>query len=129
MSLENWEDVPFVPLIIPGGWIVYKNNFSALEPIVENGVFINSKLFVEDLLKIERLVPEDRDWPRFSLNMGWYPSENIDGTYRLVLLLGNWDYVLKTYTTRDYKEMQSTINQWLYLLNMYPSEESKILLS
>jgi hypothetical protein len=128
MPIKSWVHVPFVPLIIPGGWIVHRNNFSAVEPIVENGVFVNSSLFDEDLLWIERLVPEDRTWPKWSLDMGWYaaPSGNIDGNYRLELVLDNWETILKTYTTRDYKEMQSMINHWLRILTMHPFDESGI---
>jgi hypothetical protein len=91
-------------------------------------VFVNTILFSEDLLWIERIVPEGMNWPHFSLDMGWYPalSGNIDGNYQLVVMAGGWDHILKTYTTRDYKEMQSTINRWLRILSIHYVDESGI---
>jgi hypothetical protein len=121
--LEIFE---LVPLKIPTGWTVRFNSFLEVEPTIENGVFVNGDLFDEDLLWIERVVPEDRTWPKWVLDLGWYPSEDITGNYQLTLLLGDWEHISKIYTTKDYKEVQNTINHWLHILSMYPFDESGI---
>jgi hypothetical protein len=109
-----------VPLRIPTGWAVVWNTFFEGEPLIEAGVFVNAADFDEDLLRIESISFDGQRWHTdarsYIVDLGWYPTENPNGRYRLALLRGDWDHVLTTYESRDIREICDTIDRWLEVL-------------
>jgi hypothetical protein len=112
-----------VPLRIPSGWCVQFNSFFDVAPITEDGAFTNASYFSEDLLSIERIVYEDSKWPRWILDLGWYPAEEIGGRYRLVLAAEEFRNKLKTYETREVADVVNTLERWLIVLSLCTDEK------
>src|SRR5215813_3342929 len=93
---------PLAPLRISAGWEVYHNVFAEAEQLVEDGTFVNSYLFIEDLLYLRSLDLGGITRQQQDINLGWYPDEDINGRFRLELLIGASDEPVKIYRSRDY---------------------------
>ena len=111
----------FTPLRIPGTWYMMFNNFWEIEPVIENGEFLNAMDFDEDLLAIQQIVPQHSNHLPFFIDVGWYPSEAIDGEYRLVCGTSWEDDDLKTYSSKDRLAIVTKLEQWLHIITEYPS--------
>ena len=109
---------PLVPLRIPSGWIVGKNGFYDVEPIVSSGLFKNADLFSEDMLFLRRDVPAHWE-DQYIVDLGWIPSRDPAGIYRLTLVIGSWDRVVRQFESRDRYEIQRTIDRWLDVLSSH----------
>jgi hypothetical protein len=114
-------DLKLVPLRIPTGWAVTWNTFYEVTPILEGNELVNAADFDEDLLQIESITFEEEmgriEVEPYILDLGWYPAEDPNGAYTLTLLRGDWDHVLKTFTSRNIAEIQTTIDRWLEILS------------
>ena len=106
-----------VPLRIPTGWAVVFNNFWEIKPLIEEGKLVNTSDFTQDHLVIERVVPKGTNSPPYVLDLGWYPEEDLNGQYRLVLTNRNSNEVLKKFESSDYEKISEAIGQWLDKLN------------
>ncbi len=71
------------PLRVPGGWIVARNHFFDVAPAdVLNGDQLGFP-FVEDILQLRN------DQLRMTLDLGWHPDGDPNGSFRLRLI--QWD--------------------------------------
>ncbi len=71
------------PLEIPGGWMVAKNHFYNINPDeVRKGDRLGFP-FIEDILQLSN------DSLRMTLDLGWYPDGDPNGSFRLSLI--QWD--------------------------------------
>jgi hypothetical protein len=115
-----------VPLRIPPGWTVVFNSFHELDPIIKDGVFENASEFEEDMLLIRRAVIETRP-DQYILDVGWIPSLSPKGAFRLTLVLGSWETILKQFESRSWVEIQTKLDAWLEVLSTYmePNEATK----
>jgi hypothetical protein len=97
------------------------NTFFEVEPVIEAGTFVNAEDFGEELLRLERLALEEGVWrtagDHYVLDLGWSPAESPNGSYRLSLLRGNWEHVLKTYENRNVANVRDMIEHWLSVLS------------
>jgi len=116
------ESPPLLPLRIPTNWIVTYNKFYDIDPIMENGQFVNGGHFDEDLLVIERYIPNAAKWPRYVIDLGWRPSSDFKGTYGLTLILENFENILREFESRDRFEIEKKLEEWLEILNIRPSD-------
>jgi hypothetical protein len=100
------------PLRIPGGWEVIWNNFIEIDPLMINGKDDDLWLdFSEDILLIKN------KFKNITLDLGWYPSINSSGTFR-IYLISNEDFnnPMEIYDSRSKDEIASKIE---YFLNKY----------
>jgi len=111
--MSFFRTVKLCPLRIPSGWCVAFNSFGEEDPIIEDGVFINSEIFSQDLLLIETIRRESSQFPHIQIDLGWYPSERAEGAYRLSLMSENSDQPLKIFESRDRQAICQTIEKWL----------------
>ncbi len=119
-------ELKLVPLRVPTGWAIKFNKFWEIKPFIENGSFVNSEDFSEDLLSIERICPDNSNWPCFILDLGWYPAEDYYGYYKLDLIKGSSDNILRTFEAKNYNDIRETIEQWLDILSKYYYDDSGI---
>ncbi|MBH5316864.1 hypothetical protein I6N90_03450 [Paenibacillus sp. GSMTC-2017] len=102
-----------VPLRISSGWSVGYNNF--LE--------ISTEDFIDDTYPYEWDLNEDilqfsNEYRKRILDLGWYPSSNPKGQYRIVLIelcededqAEKWDSPLFQYCSRDTNDIKDKIN-------------------
>jgi hypothetical protein len=101
-----------VPLRVPGGWQIQHNIFAEADPLVEDGEFVNSYLFIQDLLyfRTGEQLPEDA---ALHISLGWYPDEEIDGHFQLELLKGDAPEALDLYDSRSYADVRAVLERWL----------------
>jgi hypothetical protein len=114
---------PLQPLRIPASWVVEWNVFLDVDPPSEV-VDLQSVGFGEDLLQISG---------KFSpilLDLGWYPSGDVAGEYRLVVIrrhsdedemCASWDRPLRALASRSRQEIVSTIEKWLWHFAHHPT--------
>lgn len=106
-----------VPLRIPAGWSVITNIFWDEEPVVENGVFVNAVDFTQDILLLETTCPPGAGGPRYVVSVGWYPEEDPEGSYRLVLERADDEEPIKAVESRERWKICQTIDRWLDVLS------------
>ncbi|MFP3389461.1 hypothetical protein [Brevibacillus sp. SIMBA_040] len=106
-----------VPLRIPTGWNVTLNSFREVNPdqfLTEDFEFCWD--FGEDILQLKN---ESRNR---ILDLGWYPSFNPKGNFRLLLIemfdapdkqTDSWEKPLVQFESRDIEEIQRTIEHIL----------------
>ncbi|MDU0200087.1 hypothetical protein ACYEXS_11760 [Paenibacillus sp. MAH-36] len=105
-----------VPLRIPSGWMVAYNNFLEISPYD----------FVDDTYKYAMELDEDilqmsNQYRKRILDLGWYPSFNPHGQYRIVLveLVDNesqsdkWTTPIVIFSSRDILTIKMTIDSLL----------------
>lgn len=102
-----------VPLRIPSGWRVVSNSFFDIEPHYDLGIFHNAEYFTQDLLSIERIQYDPKCRPLFIIDLGWYPSEDIDGKYRLTLVSKSFENKLKIIENKNRDSIRKLIEAWL----------------
>lgn len=92
------------PLRLYAGWKVEFNNFCECEPdSCENF----GEHFVEDLLRLTN--------SKFNLilDLGWYPSSDENGAYKLFFVKDYiWDQPLEYFESRDKKAIIDKIEYW-----------------
>lgn len=91
--------VPLMPLVLSSGWAIIFNSFYDLTITTDN-----SDWFDEDLLWLTRvrIGAEGIQRQVGDIDVGWYPSSALDGTYRLYLLgRDGWDEILIDIVSRD----------------------------
>jgi hypothetical protein len=115
-----------VPLRIPSGWAVTFNIFWEMDPLMEGGKFVNANDFTQDLLVLERIVPQGSGWPAYILDLGWYPDGDAHGSYRLVLKDRDADGTLKTFESRDRDEIREKLDAWLDVLSRLDFEAAAL---
>lgn len=111
----------YMKLALPLGWAILDNKFEDEDPIIVDGELVNWHCFVEDLLWIQQVSMDPND-PRqlrygdYSIDLGWYPDSDPEGSYRLVVLWKGWDNLLLDHRTRDRFEIQLWIERSLQAL-------------
>lgn len=124
--MNELPEPQLVPLRIPTGWSVVFNKFWEVDPIVENEKLVNYSDFTDNLLTISRVVPVDMSWPRFIIDLGWHPPETPQGFYRLTLIQGDYNSVLKEYETASRDDMRLKIEHWLAVLSKHYYDKSGV---
>jgi hypothetical protein len=109
-----------MPLRVPRGWAVLANWFADVDPVVREGRIANEPYFQEDLLWMQRVRYTGDGWEvdpdGHLLDLGWYPSADPDGAYRVSLLRGDWDHVVWELTSRDRVAVRAVIDRALLLV-------------
>jgi hypothetical protein len=92
------------------------NAFLEIDPPRE-GKDLRSRYFGEDLLQIHGKISP------ILLDLGWYPSGDMKGQYRLIAIrqyvatdemVASWDQPLKVLSTRSREEIVHAIDEWLW---------------
>lgn len=94
------------PLRLQSGWKIDFNNFT------EYDISIHGEMdffeLSEDLLRLSN------DKFNMIIDLGWYPSYDIEGKYTLELIKNcNWDYPLEKVCTQSKSEIISNIEKWV----------------
>ncbi len=106
------------PLRIPAGWRVVHNVFTDADPVEAGGEFVNSFLFVEDLLYI-RAAAAPAEGAVFHLYLGWWPDQEIDGAYDLAILMEGPDDLRWEFSSAQRPVIVAQIERWLRLLDAH----------
>lgn len=110
----NINDIPLQALRITEGWTINHNRFYDLRPegdLKIEGVTNNDGwlLFDQDLLQIEHKKKG------VVLDLGWYPDEDPNGKFRVVLVGdGDWSNLLIKHETNNKDEVVKVINDVVY---------------
>ena len=113
MNKIKFEDIPFQPLQITTGWLVEYNEFRDIEPysdievegLPDNDVW---ELFLQNLLFLKH------EFYGISLDLGWTPEAEPEGSYKLTVLKnGDWDNPLLYFKSKNKDEIVEKINLWL----------------
>ena len=120
-----------MPLKIPGGWAVTYNHFLDKVPSTQEEMDLTLS-FTEDILQIFQLSPQDGTYciskNCLLIDLGWSPEWNINGTYRLTLVLKSERSVWEEITvirSSDGMLIRETIERWLVqLLRVRVEEDS-----
>jgi hypothetical protein len=106
-----------MPLRVPDGWMVIKNQFADEDPIIENGRISNETSFTDDLLSIEKVTYTEGRWQNdsrsFCLDLGWVPGADSRGAFRLSFLKGDWNNVLFQVSASDRYYIRQVIERCL----------------
>lgn len=80
-------------------------------------------IFVSDILSMEykKNYYEEGVECDYVIDLGWYPDQDPEGQYRLVLLQENWDDILCTFESPDRFEIRDTLERWLDQVNRAPN--------
>lgn len=109
--------ITLIALRIPAGWAVTYNDTFANAPFdVRDGQLVHAQSFKEDLLQIRRTRrhgPLEVDFDGWLLDVGWYPSFDPAGHYRLTLVSGGFDNVLLTVQSRNREHIIPAIGRIL----------------
>jgi uncharacterized protein YjbI with pentapeptide repeats len=129
-SLDTYEKFPstardyLVALRVTAGWNFHYNHFYEVNPLFEDGAFLNSECFSQDAFL---LIPEtlsDIQGYSFMIALGWYYySKTEEGEFRLSLVSKDWSHIIKTYRNRDYRQIQKMLDFWLDLLTEQALEQ------
>jgi hypothetical protein len=115
-DLAKEPDPPLQPLRIPTGWVIDWNGFLEVDPIFDVGE-VESIGFGEDLLQISDKTRS------ILLDLGWYPSGDPNGEYRLVAIRrhsdedemrASWDRPLRSLASRSRMEIVRVLEEWLW---------------
>jgi hypothetical protein len=96
-----------LPLCLPTGWAVMFNTLYDHTITPENRDW-----FDEDLLWLMRVQLDQTGLHRVTgdIDVGWYPCEDLQGTYRVYLLgAGGWEDILVDFSSRDLVEVARAI--------------------
>ncbi len=94
----------FMPLRIPTGWSVRWNGFfEAEDPRCTES---------EDLLWLNQIDASTGASTGSFIDLGWYGTRE-EGTFRLVLLEGDWDHELNRFESRDRLAVVQELERWL----------------
>ena len=110
---------PLMPLKIPSGWKVISNTFYDIDATEE---YRERRLFSENMLIIERDIPSERK-DKYIIDLGWLPSHSPGGRYRITVVAGDFEHVLKQFEHKDRGEIQSKIDLYLQILSSFLSLE------
>lgn len=112
-------------LQIPRGWAVMDNNLYDTDPTLSNGsdTFIENWFegFIEDVLWIQECqVTNDgkHEIPQsnfFTIDIGWYPDSNINGSYVAKLAWCSADELktVEAFESKDRFEIREKIEFWM----------------
>jgi hypothetical protein len=115
-ELAQKPDPLLQPLRIPTGWVIEWNLFLEVDPTFEVGD-VGSIGFGEDLLQISGKVSP------ILLDLGWYPSGDPKGEYRLVAIRrhddeeemrSSWERPFRVLESRSRIEIVQAIEEWLW---------------
>lgn len=94
------------PLRIPAGWKIEYNNFSEYD-FEKNGKEDSYELH-EDLLRLSNEIAS------LTIDLGWYPSYDINGNYVLLLVKDfKWEQPLKQLLSRSKEQVIACIEKWV----------------
>jgi len=113
-------DTLLMPLRIPSTWAVLYNSFGDVDPIVRDGSIVNFEFYKEDLLWMQRIQATSTGWTTYPdghiLDLGWYPDSDPKGTYRIVLIRGDWSNELLKFESKDRQKIRAVIERCLNLV-------------
>lgn len=102
------------PLRISNGWEVSYNKFLEIDPNdlkEDDDIWIH---FTQDILQMKYVFKEIY----LTLDLGWYPETEFDGTYRLEIIKDqDWINPLETFESRSKKEIVEKIEELLYQIS------------
>lgn len=115
---EWWKQLQ--PLRIPSGWTIMFNKLEDLEVETlseEDTAWLT--VFVEDIMylykKNKRKRKKQIEEQTISIDLGWYPDGDVNGSFRLIALLNhNWDEPLLEFSSRNKDEIVQTLEHWLF---------------
>ena len=113
MNKIKFEDIPFQSLQITTGWLVEYNEFRDIEPYSDIKV---EGLPDEDVweLFLQNLLFLKHEFYGISLDLGWTPEAEPEGSYKLTILKnGDWDNPLLYFKSKNKDEIVEKINLWL----------------
>ena len=120
--MDDNHELRLTPFQITNTWIIIYNTFWEIDPVIENGEFINAAYFGENLLRIEMQIWTDPKWPSFYIHLGWYPSQDVEGSYQITLGIQGKDETLKTYSSKARLKIVDKLEQWLQIAAAHPFE-------
>ena len=93
------------PLRIQAGWKIQYNSFTEYDIEIHG---------LNDLLELnEDLLQLYNEKANLIIDLGWYPSHNIDGNYILRLVKNyKWDCPLEQITSKSKREIIACIEKW-----------------
>lgn len=94
------------PLRIQAGWKIEYNNFTEYDLAIHD---------LNDLFELnEDLIQLHNEKANLTIDLGWYPSHNINGNYLLLLVKDyKWDYPLEQITSKNKSEIIACIEKWV----------------
>lgn len=94
------------PLRIQAGWKIQYNNFT------EYDVDIHGKNDLSELN--EDLLQLYNEKANLTIDLGWYPSHDVNGHYLLLLIKNfDWDSPVEQISSKSKKEMIKIIEKWV----------------
>lgn|SRR5215831_1974191 len=118
---------PLVSLRIPSGWAVITNNFVEFAPSEVASDSDRESYLDENLLSIEGIIFDGVCWrtdrSACLIDLGWYPTGDLRGSYRLALVKGSWDDVPLRFEHRDCGVMKEAIELIMRMLAAGKSAE------
>ncbi|MEU0627779.1 hypothetical protein [Streptomyces sp. NPDC005989] len=110
-----------MPLRFPAGWAVIFNIFVEFPPEEPPTPAEIEAYFSEDILSAQRIAYTGDGWAvdmsADVIDLGWYPSGNPDGTYRLCLVRDGWDDVPVRFEHRDCYIVQKALDTLMRMLS------------
>jgi hypothetical protein len=111
----NHDDIPLVPLRVPGSWLIQHNQLREVDPETVAANDPRAELLLEDLLQASR---DD-----LLIDVGWYPDGNPSGRYRLLVLADlDWHRPLVERETRNLRELVSILEATMHRPPAIPSD-------
>lgn len=115
---EWWQQLQ--PLRIPSGWTIMFNKLEDLDVETlseEDTAWLT--VFVEDIMylykKNKRKRKKQIEEQTISIDLGWYPDGDVNGSFRLIALLNhNWEEPLLEFSSRNKDEIVQTLEHWLF---------------
>ena len=96
------------PLRIQSGWKVEFNSFTEYDLLLHDKNVAFDYLS-EDLLQLHF----SRNNVELLIDLGWYPSGDIDGNYKLVMLKDfNWEFPIEKLITKSKNDVIYQIEYW-----------------
>ena len=94
------------PLRIQAGWKIEYNNFTEYDIDIHG---------LNDLFELnEDLLQLHNEKANLIIDLGWYPSHDINGEYLLLLVKDEkWNHPLERITSKSKKEITDCIEKWV----------------
>lgn len=110
-------------LKIPNKWAVLYNAFCDEDMIVKEGTIENFHTYKEDLLWINECCMDSNhgymlDENGHSLDLGWYPDSDPEGSFILRIMKPGWDNILFEYRSKERYLVAELIYHSLSQINM-----------
>lgn len=121
-------DPRLVALRIPAGWYVLTHSLFELDAEVENGKLLHPAYFWQDMLSIRQMQPTGGSptLGPYCVDVGWYPDGAANGRFRMVLLYEDWEHILHSVESRDWRVIRDIVDRTLEAVNRSQTSEEVV---